>query len=64
MKQSKFDEFAIKVEELAKDYGVYGGWDKDNTYGYIYFQTEVADVAYKESNDEDGFDGITYLTQD
>ena len=62
MKQSKFDEFARKVEQLANDYGVYGDWDKDGNYGYIYFQTEVADIAYKESNEEDGFE-IEYLEE-
>jgi hypothetical protein len=60
MKQSKFDEFAIKVDKLAEEYGIYGGWDHDHTYGYIYFQTEVAEIAYKESNEEEGFE-IEYL---
>lgn len=62
MKASKFWEFANKVEKLAEEYGITGGsWDNDEDNGNIYFETELADISFKEENDFQGVEFIDYL---
>ena len=51
MNRNNFVEFTNKVAKLAEEYGVTGGWDHSTADGSYFYETEVAEIAYKDHNE-------------
>ena len=64
MHRYKFEEFANKVIELANQYDVCGEWATDPGDGRIIYYSELHEDNYKETNEQMGWEDLTYLTDE